>query len=124
MSPAEHHVAILGASPKPGRYAYQALLLLEKGGYKVTPIHPKFSEIDGFHVANELGQVEQPVHTLTLYVGSARLPAMIDEIVALNPGRVIFNPGTESDELQQALTAASIEWFEACTLVMLNTKTF
>ena len=49
---------------------------------------------------------------------------MIDDIVALNPGRVIFNPGTESAQLQQALTQAKIDWFEACTLVMLKTDTF
>lgn len=124
MSPEEHHVAVLGATPKAGRYANQVLLLLKDMGYKPTPIHPKFSEIEGLPVANSLADVDQPVHTLTLYVGPARLAGMIDDIVALNPGRVIFNPGTESTELQQALTDASIEWFDACTLVMLKTDTF
>jgi hypothetical protein len=44
--------------------------------------------------------------------------------VALNPRRVIFNPGTESAPLQQALDEAGIEWLEACTLVMLRTGQF
>lgn len=124
MTPAEHHVAVLGATPKPGRYANQAVQLLKQHGYKVTPIHPKFAEIEALPVANQLSSVTQPVHTLTLYVGPARLLDMIDDIVTLKPGRVIFNPGTESDPLRAALDAAGIEWFDACTLVMLKTDTF
>lgn len=124
MTPAEHHVAVLGATPKPGRFANQVLQLLKEMGYQTTPIHPKFSEIEGLPVTQSLAEVQQAVDTLTLYVGPARLINMIDEIVALKPGRVIFNPGTESRELQQALSNASIEWFEACTLVMLKTDTF
>ena len=124
MTPNDHHVAVLGATPKPGRYANQAILILKDMGYRTTPVHPKFEEIEGLPVTHELSKIQQPVDTLTLYVGPARLINMIDDIVNLKPGRVIFNPGTESRELQQALSAADIEWFEACTLVMLKTDTF
>jgi len=124
MTPQQHHVAVLGATPKPGRYANQALKLLKEKNYLVTPVHPKFAEIEQLTVASSLKQVSQPVDTLTLYVGPERLEGMIDDIVDLKPGRVIFNPGTESAHLQTALTAANISWFEACTLVMLKTQTF
>ena len=124
MTPSDHHVAVLGATPKAGRYANQAMILLKELGYKITPIHPKIEEIEGLPVSHELATIKDPVDTLTLYVGPARLINMIDDIVNLKPGRVIFNPGTESRELQQTLTQAGIEWFEACTLVMLKTDTF
>lgn len=124
MSNFDHHVAVLGASPKPGRYANQAVRLLLEHGYRVTPIHPKLSEIEGLQVANTLQQVSRPLHTLTLYVGAERLAPMIEPLLALQPQRVIFNPGTESAAFQQALDAAGIEWFEACTLVMLKTRQF
>jgi len=97
--------------------------LLEQG-YHVTPMHPKVAEIEGLRVANDFDAVDQPVHTLTLYVGTERLTPQIDDIVAMSPKRVIFNPGTESVPLQQALDKAGIEWFEACTLVMLRTDQF
>lgn len=124
MSNSDHHVAVLGASPKPARYANQAIRLLQQHGYRITPIHPRFEEIEGLRVANDLGTVERPIDTLTLYVGPERLAAQISELVELAPGRVIFNPGTESRALQEALDAAGIEWFEACTLVMLRTGQF
>ena len=122
--PAEHCVAILGASPKPARYAYQALHLLEDLGYRVLPIHPHFPAIDGIPVVSSLAAISEPVHTLTLYVGPERSEGMVEDILALGPGRVIFNPGTESPLLEARLTAAGIPHERACTLVLLRTGQF
>ena len=118
------HVVIFGASPKPARYANQAQRLLTQHGHRVTPVHPKFPEIDGLPVTHQLGDITEAVDTLTIYVGTDRLVEHIDSIVSLKPSRVIFNPGTESDPLQRALDAANIDWLEACTLVMLKTDQF
>ena len=123
-SPPQHHVAVLGASPKPDRYANQAIRLLLQHGYRVTPIHPRFPEIEGLPVAHRLEAVPRPVDTLTLYVGPKRLQPLTPALLDLRPGRVIFNPGTESPELQQALDEADIPWMEACTLVLLKTSQF
>ena len=123
-NPAERHVVVLGASNKPLRYSNQAIRLLLEKGYRVTPVHPKVETIEGLPVAPGLGAVEQPVDTLTLYVGPQRLAPLIDQVIALRPGRVIFNPGTESAELVQRLERAGIHWLEACTLVLLRIGTF
>jgi len=121
---AQHHVVVLGASPKPARYANQAICLLLDKGYKTTPIHPNFKEIEGLSVINDLSDVKDEVDTLTLYVGSERLVPMVDDILALKPKRVIFNPGTEFPELEKKLNELGIETIEGCTLVMLKTGTF
>lgn len=124
MSPSQHHVAVLGASPKPARYANQAVRLLLQQGYQVTPLHPNFAQIEGLDVVPSIDQVGRPIDTLTLYVGPDKLQQQIDLLVAAHPRRVIFNPGTESRPVQQAFDQAGIEWLEACTLVMLKTKQF
>lgn len=125
MRTENHHVAVLGATNKPERYANQAIrLLTEKGYTNITPVHPKLRESEGLPVTNRLTEARQPVDTLTLYVGASRLLPMIDDIVGIEPGRVIFNPGTESPALQQALNTAGIPWEEACTLVLLRTGQF
>jgi len=124
MTPEQHHVVILGASPKPARYAHQAQQLLAKQGYRITPVHPKLSEVGGIAVVNQLNAISDPVHTLTLYVGPQRLEPEVDQILTLNPQRVIFNPGTESELIQQQLDQADIDWLEGCTLVMLRTGVF
>lgn len=119
-----HRVVVLGASPKTGRYSNQAVRLLKEHGYPVIPVHPAFGEIEGLPAARRLADVAPPVHTLTLYVAAARLPAVAGEILELRPGRVIFNPGTESPPLQARLDEAGIPWLEGCTLVMLRTGVF
>ena len=118
--PTERHVVVLGASSKPMRYSNQAIRLLLEKGYRVTPVHPRSETIEGLTVAHRLPAVEQPVDTLTLYVGPQRLQPMIDDVIRLKPNRVIFNPGTESMDLRMRLEQAGINWLEACTLVLLR----
>lgn len=116
-------VVVLGASPDPGRYSNKALHLLEAHGHRVIPVSPVYTDIEGRPVMRELGAVTPSVDTLTLYLSPKRLLPLADDIVRLRPGRVIFNPGTETPELQARLDAAHIPfpWLEACTLVMLRT---
>ena len=122
--PKNHHVVVLGASPKPARYSYQAQQLLMEKGYQVTPVHPNFGEVLGIPTVHEVGDIDDQVHTLTLYVGSQRLIPLIDVLMELAPKRVIFNPGTELVVYRERLDDAGIEWIEGCTLVMLKTGTF
>jgi predicted CoA-binding protein len=122
--PEDHHVVVLGASPKPARYSNQAVRLLLEHGYRVTPVHPKFERIEGLQATASISDIEGSVDTLTLYVGPERITPMIDDILELNPGRVICNPGTESGELQHRLDAEGIPWIEGCTLVMLRLGNF
>lgn len=124
MNTQDHHVVILGASPKPARFANQAQRLLMDQGYRVTPVHPRFGEVHGLAVVPHVGDIDDRVDTLTLYLGPANLADEIDALMELAPRRVIFNPGTEFAPYQQRLDLAGIEWIEACTLVMLRTGTF
>ena len=123
MSPPQR-VAVLGASHKPERYANQAIRLLREHGHEVVPVHPKLDTAEGLPVVHSLGEIAGAVDTLTLYIGPERSALVADDIVRLHPGRVIFNPGTESAELAARLDAAGIPHEEACTLVLLRTGQF
>lgn len=111
---------ILGASPKPNRYANMAHVRLKELAQEVIPIHPTEKEILGDEVVHEMKEIWQPVETLTVYVNATRLAPMVDDIIRLAPQRIIFNPGTEAPELYHEFPD-HIEVTEACTLVMLNT---
>jgi predicted CoA-binding protein len=117
-------VVVLGASPKPVRYAYQAVKLLHDKGFRVLPVHPRAERIDQIPVVHQLADIHEPVDTLTLYLGSDRSHGQIRAITDLKPGRVIMNPGTESRELEIALDLARIPYEHACTLVLLRTGQF
>jgi len=113
-------IVVLGASNKPHRYSYKAIKMLQEYGHHVLPVHPKLENIDGLVVKHSLSQIQVPVDTLTLYIGPQRIKPLIDEIVKLNPSRVILNPGTESDELELALLHHEIPFVKDCTLLMLE----
>jgi hypothetical protein len=89
-------------------------------GFHVVPVHPKLENIDGLVVKHQLGHIQQPVDTLTLYVGPERSLGLVDDIIKLNPARVILNPGTESATLELALMHADIPFVKDCTLLMLE----
>ncbi len=117
-------VVVLGASKKPERYSNKAVVMLKEYGHEVLPVHPVENEIEGLPVAHELGEIRSEVDTLSVYVGPQHSAPMIPSILALKPKRVILNPGTESAQLESALTSNGIPYLEACTLVMLRTNQF
>lgn len=120
----KERVVIVGASKNPERYSHRALLLLRKHGHEVVPVHPKLAEIEGIPVVADLSLIAGPVDTVTLYVGPAISSGLQDKLIALNPRRVLFNPGAENASLADALQKAGIACEEACTLVLLNTGQF
>lgn len=122
-SPTER-VVIIGASDNPERYSHQAQLLLRQHGHEVVPVHPKLAEIEGVPVVADVSAISGPVDTVTLYVGPQISLTLKDKLIALKPRRVIFNPGTENEALEESLIAAGIACEEACTLVLLRTGQF
>ncbi|MBB6480220.1 CoA-binding protein [Spirochaeta isovalerica] len=118
------NVVVLGASPKPERYSNKAVTMLMENGYNVIPVHPAVKEVNGISVTADLSEIEDEIHTVTLYVNGMMVEKMADKILAVNPKRVIFNPGTESEAAKQIFLDKGIQVQEACTLVLLRTKQF
>ncbi|GAB3173242.1 CoA-binding protein [Telluribacter humicola] len=111
---------IIGASTNPSRYAYIAAHRLKGFGHQIVPLGMREGEVAGEKILTEKVSLDD-IDTVTLYVGPRNQPDYYDYIVSLKPKRVIFNPGTENDELENLLREEGIEPLEACTLVMLST---
>jgi predicted CoA-binding protein len=117
-------VIVLGASTNEERYSNMAIKLLTKNNHSVIPVNPKEKTIEGLEVVNNLSEIKETIDTLTVYVKPKILAHEIDNIIAISPKRVIFNPGTEDTELQKLLEANEIICQQACTLVLLNTDQY
>lgn len=118
------NVAVLGASNKPDRYSYKAVMLLKETGHTPYPVHPALKEIEGIPVSASLRDLPVTPDVITLYLSAANQAAIADDILASKPRRVIFNPGAENPALAGRLHAAGIEPLNACTLVLLRTDQF
>jgi predicted CoA-binding protein len=117
-------VVVLGASPKPDRYAFLAMQKLRENGYHAVPVNPAFNEILGEPCYRSISDVPDAIDTVTVYLGKARSDPLVDDIVAKNPRRIIMNPGAENETLADKARARGIEVEEACTLVLLQTRQF
>jgi predicted CoA-binding protein len=117
-------VAVLGASPKPARFSHKAIVALKAEGHQVFPVNPVQSEINGLSCYPDLPSCPVPIDTITVYVNPSILVRRVDDMIAVNPRRVILNPGTESEEVTERLQAAGVEVLEDCTLVMLSSGSF
>jgi uncharacterized protein len=118
------NVAIIGASNNPDRYSYMAMQLLDQHGHQVHLVSPKFTEIEGHICYPKVSDLGHKIDTVTVYVRAEILEKMADEIIALKPRRIIFNPGTEAPQLYAQFNQAGIETEQACTLVLLRTGAF
>lgn len=132
-------VAILGASDRPERFAYKAFKMLKEYGHIPLPVHPELKTIEGEPVFATLADIpsqglsdqgglyqdgQNQIDTLTLYVNPKISDSLQEEILKFKPKRVIFNPGTENDQLDEALKREGIETIRMCTLVLLKSGRF
>ena len=117
-------VAVLGASTNEERYSFKAVQMLKEHGFSPVPVHPAGHVVINIQAVKSLEDITGEIDTLTMYVGEKISSQQFDNILELNPRRVIFNPGAENKELAEKLRENGIEVVEACTLVMLRTEQF
>ncbi|MFN8244308.1 MAG: CoA-binding protein [Ferruginibacter sp.] len=109
---------VLGASENPARYSYLAVNRLQQQQHPVVAIGRKPGMIGTTPVQTGLPALEG-VDTVTLYLNPELQKQYYDYIVSLHPRRIIFNPGTENEELYNIAKNNNIIPQEACTLVLL-----
>jgi predicted CoA-binding protein len=115
---------VIGASSNPERYSYKAIQMLQQAGHSIKAIGLKSEMVLGVQVQKEFDFSPGEIHTITLYMNPTRQSEIITTLLALNPKRIIFNPGTENEAFMQAAKDQGIDALEACTLVMLSTGQF
>ncbi len=111
---------ILGASINPERYSYKALQLLISKQHPVLAVGKSGGEVNGITISKE-PIFSKDIQTVTLYLNPTHQKAYYEYILALQPARIIFNPGTENQELEKLAEANDIQCIRACTLVLLST---
>ena len=111
---------VLGASTNPSRYSYLAIRKLLSKQHPVVGIGRRKGAVDNVEIETEHLPVDN-VDTVTLYLNPQNQVPYYDYILSLKPKRIIFNPGTENEELIRMAEQNNIEPVIACTLVMLST---
>lgn len=114
---------VLGASPNPERYAYEAVRRLLGAGHEAIPIGIRQGKTaGGLDIISGKPEIKN-VHTVTLYISPDIQEEYYDYILkVIKPKRIIFNPGTENPKFAKLIhnNEYPIEIEVACTLVMIS----
>lgn len=111
---------VLGASENPSRYSNMAILKLRNYKHNVVAIGRQAGKVNDVEIGTQPVKTDD-IDTVTLYLNPDHQKPYYDYIMSLKPRRIIFNPGTENDELERMAAKEGINVLEACTLVMLGT---
>jgi uncharacterized protein len=111
---------VIGATENPERYSNLAVKKLVAHHQPVIALGKKPGMIGTVPIHTEKTAFED-IDTVTLYLNPLHQQEYYDYILSLNPKRIIFNPGTENDELEALAKQHGIAVMEACTLVLLST---
>lgn len=114
---------VIGASENKERYSYLAVQSLAAHQHPVFALGIKKGKIGDTTIETERMAFDN-IDTVTLYINPLRQKEYYDYIFSLHPRRIIFNPGTENEELEEQAKQKGIFTQEACTLVLLSTGQF
>lgn len=95
-----------------------AIIRLIESGHEVVALGSNEGSIGSVKIETEKVPFKD-IHTISLYLNPERQQEYYNYILSLNPKRIVFNPGTENQELFKLAKQAGIEVVFDCTLVML-----
>lgn len=110
-------VAVIGASADRRKFGNKAVRAFRDHGYRVVPINPHESVIEGLRAYRSVLDVPDPIDMATLYVPPEIGEAVMGEIARKRIPEVWLNPGADSPALVARARALKIEPVVACSIV-------
>ncbi len=108
-----NRIIILGASGNPERNSYLAGKLLEMRGYRTiaVPFSAKGDQIKE--------SLYSTADTVSIFLTPGQQKKFYTFLMELKPRRLVFNPGTENEELIALARSRNIQVIRGCTIAML-----
>lgn len=111
-------IAIIGASSDRAKYGNKALRAYLQRGDTVYPINPHETEIEGVRAYASVLDVPGPLDIATFYVPPHVGLQVITQVAQKGVGQVLFNPGSESEELLQKAADLGLQAVVACSILL------
>jgi predicted CoA-binding protein len=112
-------IAVVGASPDPGRPSYGVLAYLVRAGYRVVPVNPLADEVLGLRCLGSLAELEEPVDLVDVFRRPEHCGEVAREAAAAGAGALWLQLGIASAEARRVAEEAGMDYVEnACTAVV------
>ena len=113
-------IAIIGASANREKFGNKAVRAYLEKGWKVFPINPKETTIEGLSCFASIGLIGIKPDRTSIYLPPAVTISIIPELKRTGISEVVLNPGAESNELIEALKKAGIKALLFCSIMAIG----
>ena len=113
-------VAVVGASSDRGKFGNIALRAFQAEGYRVIPVNPNESEIEGMRSYASVLDVPGTIDMATVYVQPEVGLTLLTEFEAKQIPEIWINPGAESDALLAEAQRRKLNVIAACSIVAIG----
>jgi predicted CoA-binding protein len=112
-------IAVVGASPDPGRTSHRVMRYLQGAGYRCIPVNPNAGEVLGERCYPALGDVPEPVDLVDVFRRPEYCAAVAEAAVAIGTRALWLQLGVRSADARRIAVDAGLDYVEdACTLVV------
>lgn len=102
-------IAMVGASSNPERTSNGIMKRLQSGGFKVIPVNPRESEVNGEKAYPSLAEVPVPIDIVNVFRRSEETPAIAAEAVAVKAKALWLQLGVTNEEAAETAKAGGLE---------------
>jgi hypothetical protein len=102
-------IAVVGASPKPGRDSGRIASFLAAKGYTVIPVNPVYHEVLGMKCYPNLTSIGSPVDIVDVFRNPAEVMPIIDEAIAVGAKTVWLQLDVVNQEAARKAEGAGLQ---------------
>ncbi len=111
-------IAIIGASQDRAKFGNRAVRVYAAKGYRVYPVHPTATEIEGLAAYPSINAVpETSLDCISVYLPPEIGLQIIGDIAKKGASEVWLNPGAESHALVAAAQRLGLKVIQACSII-------
>lgn len=101
-------IALIGYSDKPHRDSHKIGRYLREAGYRVWPVNPTLSSVDGQTAYPSLRALPEPVDMVNVFRRSEFLPEIVEDTIAINTKVLWIQLGIEHSAAEERAVQAGL----------------
>jgi hypothetical protein len=108
LNSADPVIAVVGASDAPGKYGSTIYRDLKRKGFRVYPVNPRATVVDGDAAYRTLHDLPEPADIVNFVIPPTRTLAVLERSVDLDLGVVWTQPGAGDDAVAAFLEGRGV----------------
>jgi predicted CoA-binding protein len=102
-------IAIVGISDSPSKDSHQIGLYLQRAGYTVFPVNPKYNSVLGVDCYPDLKSISHPIEIVDIFRRPEYILPIVEEAIEIKAKVIWMQLGIENEEAAQTAMQAGLD---------------